>query len=165
MLDAVLLFLVARMDSPSFRQREAAHATLARLKEIALSAVERGMDADSAEVRARCRQLLSIDQWKRAYRKAGGYRALMPWIDSVSHQWGWDVISIPNYTDYLTEARQTRWPTEKWGEYREATRLWVAAQIVQRRPKAEIDRTLDILANQEDHWRYSHPEPMREPRP
>lgn len=159
-----LLFLLPaplcdRLGHPSFRAREAAHRALAGLGRLALPALERSSKRHpSAEVRARCRALLAPYAWELAYRDAGRLRAKLPWIDARLHTGGWEEPVIVGWEHYLALAGRAgvRGLPPDYAEYREATRLWAAAQLVQRRPGAEIDATLDLLAVMEGDWERAH---------
>lgn len=142
--------LVSRLGHPSWRTREAAHKSLAALGRLAVPSLEAAAASHpSAETRSRCLCLLRPFCAELADRDS--YAVLptswprRPWLN---------LYDSP-ITHYLASARgllTVPAGAPDWAEYREGTRLWVASQLLQRRPLAEIIATLDRLAAAERAW-------------
>lgn len=153
--------LSERLGSAQFRQREAAHRALAHLGRLALPALEHAVRShSSAEARRRCEALLAPYAWELAYRDAGRLRSPMPWIDS--RVGGFQPPVVVECWDWVMKARSRGCKRfgeqggEDYPDYREATRLWVASQLLQRRPLSEINHALDLLQGMEIVWKASH---------
>lgn len=155
-----MLVLVLDLDSPRFRVREAAHAALAKYGYAAVPALEWGAEHLRAEGRARCEVLVRPWAADRAYSKACklcGPRP--PWIESrIDGELGWNPPVIAAWSTYLNRAvgRGFNSLTEDYTAYREATRLWVADQVLARRPLAEMRAVLQRLRNYEADWHVYH---------
>jgi len=138
---------VERLGHRDYRVRAAAQRALASWGRLALPALERAAQSHpSAEVRARCACLLRPYAYELADRDS---RAVLPsrwprlpWIDPGCIGGSHHFFGAATPGDAAPD----------WPRWREATRLWVRSQLLQRRPRAEIVRTLDELAGAERDW-------------
>lgn len=148
-MNALVCLLITALGSPHYRERDAAYHALAKMKRAALPFLERAAyTSASPEVRIRCQRLMVPYEEEIAERIS--YTVLptswprRPWIylyDGTSDH-------------YLTQARAAgvkNGPPD-WSTYREATRLWIRSQLIQRRPIEEITSDLDWMAGEERAW-------------
>lgn len=144
------LTLLAQLGSPAYRTRAAAHRHLHALGRLALPALERGTRSPCPERAERCRRLLAPYAVELADRDSYHVRPTrwprLPWL--------WVFRTWSEKDQFVAEARRSMRTTGSpdWPEYREATRLWVRSQLLQRVPLREIRRELDRMVQEEIFW-------------
>lgn len=141
-LAALIELLLAQLGHPAYRQREAAHRALAALGRRARPALETAECHHDPEVRQRVKLLQEPWAEEDAER------------DSYNPKWGplpWLRCEKTLQDRMFTEASQ------RVCGWIEATRLWLKAQLLQRRPHAAIRRDLEAMrANEQmfnNFWR------------
>jgi hypothetical protein len=151
-LDCALSLTVDRLGDRSYARREGAQQRLGAWGRLAIPHLHRAEAHPDPEVARRVAILLA--PYAREIADARSYQILpsqwprRPWLTlyngSVSH--------------FLTEGRShvTATGAPDWPEYREATRLWVRSQLLQRRPVEEIRGELDRMAAEERWWILQH---------
>lgn len=149
--------LIDRLALPRFRDRAAAHRALASLGRLALPALERAARSHpSAEARARCAVLLRSFAWEIADRDS---RGLLPEGDAPVFSWAALEDEHERWLREAWEGRQEGRERDQDGHHedpvgaalfdptahREAVRLWIRAQLLQRRPPGEIRAEIERL--------------------
>jgi hypothetical protein len=151
MLECLFSLMIDRLGHGQYRQRAAAHSCLAAAGALARPALEGAENHPVPEVRARVAELLGRWEAERLWEQAGRLRPTSwprtPWLS----------LNLPPLDgSYLSQARRKAsgkgQGAPDWPEYRLATRLWVYAQLRQRRPTAEIVEGLDRMAAEERRW-------------
>jgi hypothetical protein len=126
--------LTDRLGHRQYRERDRAHRALAAFGPLAVPALERAQSHPCPEARERTLRLLYPYAVELADRDA---RALATFALPTLHEWhaadGW-----------IQDTRFRRFYADAYGR-REALRLWVQSQLLQRRPRAEILQTLRLL--------------------
>lgn len=147
-LHVLCLSLLPGLDSPHFRHRERAHRSLAALGRLALPALEHGARSGRPEVARRCECLLAPYAVEIADRESYAVRPTrwqyLPWLDCGPH---------PSKR-FVAEAVELGFSNAPplWEATREATRLWVRSQLLQRVPRWRIVEHLDGMCWQEKWW-------------
>jgi hypothetical protein len=165
LLPALPAPLCGRLAAPDFRARESAHRALAGCGRLALPALLRAAAGHpSAEGRRRAECLLAPFEEELADLRSRRIRPsawpCLPWLAINRLDY-----AGPSQEHYLAPARLA-FPAggpPHYPAYREATRLWVRAQLVQRRPLTEIVRDLDRMVEDELYWHAQCRQPNLEP--
>lgn len=141
-----------QLGDRDFRKREAAQRALAGFGPLADPALEVALQSPDPEVRQRAKQLRPGWVEKIAEEKSRRLGKL-PWIDE-------GVVGEGAYRYYFDLAKRTYDNPDPQGDpygyYREATRLWVRAMIVQRMSRAWILERVRWMQELEDEWVRSH---------
>lgn len=144
----IMAVLVAMLGSPHYRGRAAAHRALEGVGRAAIPCLERAAGHPDPEVARRAGILLGRYADEIADRRS---RDILP---TSWPRRPWLALYDGTASGYLADARKRFKVTGQpdWPEYREATRLWVRAQLTQRRPVDEIRGELDRMAAEERWW-------------
>jgi hypothetical protein len=143
-----LLLLTLSLGSPSWPEREKAHALLAAHLSAAEPVLRWGAALGEPEVQARCGLLL--DQWARgagAHDEAQGY-PWTPWIDSLPHGYPERAQIIAAYlvaVDCVT-LKDTWDGAPTWPRYRLATVYWLQDRLRAGVALAELQALLETMA-------------------
>ncbi len=162
--------LIDKLGDKSFKQREIAHNNLSKFGRLALPILEcTYKKTANIEIKRRCYNLLAPYSEEIAEREALKIRPTnwprIPWFDI-----NWQTEFGGNQAwKYIEEARKRPnlnkddlGPPD-WWYYREATRIWIKSQLIQRRPLEEIIRALDYFATEERGWIQQHGDEYKPP--
>jgi hypothetical protein len=145
-LDAIpLALLCLQLGSDSFQERQQADATLARILAtdagcVILPTLDAMTGHDDAEIVHRYRRLVE------GYYDVGPY----PWLDLVTDRP--DFYLPPELQSYLVQARESGLYAEQWGEWREATRLYVRDLLRSGVPRNKVKTMLAAMQRREDAY-------------
>lgn len=138
--------LIEGLGARAFRHREAAHEALRRLGRLALPHLERAAGSHrDPEVRRRCLGLLSPFEGEVIEREIARLPCPPLWT-------GWEAGD--HLQRFYEQAMQEAGYEDEYGRWwqvsdvevrRLATRHWLRSQLLQRRPRAEILRTLEAM--------------------
>lgn len=142
------LLLTPQLGHRSFRVREAAHKRLGALGCLARPALELAAGHPDLEVRRRSEQLRAPWVEEVAEAKSRRIMKVLPWI--TEEEVGEYAQAYYLFLASKTHFRKPGHP--HFPEYREATRLWVKSQILQKRPRREVLEALGRLVAEEARW-------------
>lgn len=152
-----LLLLVLSLGSPSWPEREKAHALLAAHLAAAEPALRWGEASGEPEIRARCGVLL--DQWAAALApklRPAGY-PWTPWIDGLPAGYAERTELIAYYLRMVdANFPEPMGGPPEWPRYRQATVYWLQDRLRAGVPLAELQALLEAMADYEKRWIVQH---------